>query len=177
MSNSRTEQILDFAEQEMRRGGFDAVSFRDIASEIGIKSASVHYHFPTKTDLCRAVVRRYADRFLENLGAADQGPVEPAESMARLAAAYQAAYDSQNANCLCAVLGAVLPSLPTEAGSEVAMFYDRLLEWTNTALAGDKRMTAPVIISLLQGAMALSVARDDVNPLVDARDHLSSVFR
>jgi len=36
--------------------------------DVGIKSASVHYHFPTKTELGSAVVARYQERLLAMLG-------------------------------------------------------------------------------------------------------------
>ena len=45
------KQILDIAERRMRQTGYNAVSYRDIAAEMGIKSASLHYHFPKKEDL------------------------------------------------------------------------------------------------------------------------------
>ena len=80
--NDRANQILDIAEAEMRKGGVDAVSFRSIATEAGIKSASVHYHFPTKTILCIAVVQRYAAGFVERLGSPDD-PNETARDRIR----------------------------------------------------------------------------------------------
>lgn len=49
-------QILKLADNYIRKDGFNAFSFRDISSRLGIKSASVHYHFPTKTDLAASVV-------------------------------------------------------------------------------------------------------------------------
>ncbi len=67
---TRANEILDAAERFARTVGYNGFSFRDIAAEIGIKSASVHYHFPTKGDLGAALARRYADRFFERLGAA-----------------------------------------------------------------------------------------------------------
>ena len=48
-------QILDIAERRMRQTGYNAVSYRDIAAEMGIKSASLHYHFPKKADLGAAL--------------------------------------------------------------------------------------------------------------------------
>lgn len=42
----------------MRNGGYGGFSFRDLAAEIGIKSASVHNHFPTKAAMAAAVARR-----------------------------------------------------------------------------------------------------------------------
>ena len=35
--------------------GYNSLSFRELAKEIGIKSASVHYYFPTKGDLGAAL--------------------------------------------------------------------------------------------------------------------------
>jgi TetR/AcrR family transcriptional regulator, transcriptional repressor for nem operon len=53
--------IMDAAERRMQRGGFGGFSFREIAADVGIKSSSVHYHFPTKEDLSAAVIRRWAE--------------------------------------------------------------------------------------------------------------------
>ncbi len=108
MTKSRADEILDFAEREMRKNGFDAVSFRDIANAIGIKSASVHYHFPTKADLSAGVTSRYAQRFLDALGPPD-APGEAAKSrLQRLGDAYVAAYRMDSSTCLCSVLGSVV---------------------------------------------------------------------
>src|SRR5260370_10442546 len=52
--------IMDAAERRMQLGGFGGFSFREIAADVGIKSSSVHYHFPTKEDLAAAVIRRWA---------------------------------------------------------------------------------------------------------------------
>ena len=54
--------ILDAAERRMQIGGFGGFSFREIAADVGIKSSSVHYHFPTKENLAAAVIRRWPKR-------------------------------------------------------------------------------------------------------------------
>src|SRR6478752_8675700 len=41
---------MDLAESHMRVAGYAGFSFRDLAAEIGIKSASVHHHFPTMSN-------------------------------------------------------------------------------------------------------------------------------
>ena len=51
--------IMDAAERRMRKGGFNGFSFREIAADVGVKSSSVHYHFPTKENLAAAVIQRY----------------------------------------------------------------------------------------------------------------------
>ena len=67
------EAILDSAERRMRQGGFHACSFSEIASDVGIKSASVHYHFETKAHLGAALVARYEARVLALIGDREVG--------------------------------------------------------------------------------------------------------
>ena len=176
MTANRRDDILTFAEQEMRKGGFGAVSFRDIAVAVGIKSASVHYHFPTKADLGRAVVERYADRFVSALGSPDDPAENGADRLARLCDAYISAYRRDSANCLCAVFGSVSAQLPEKIVHQVTDFYGRLTDWIETAL-GDvsNGMTARVIISLLQGAMTLATVTSCEKPLMEAKGHLMTV--
>ena len=59
--------IMDAAERRMQQGGFGGFSFREIAADVGIKSSSVHYHFPTKENLAAAVIRRWAERTSERI--------------------------------------------------------------------------------------------------------------
>lgn len=42
--------------------GFASFSFQDLADQIGIRKASIHYHFPSKSDLGLAVVAAMRDR-------------------------------------------------------------------------------------------------------------------
>ena len=57
------EQILDLAETLIQTRGYSAFSYQDIADALGIRKASIHYHFPSKADLGVAVINRYIDRF------------------------------------------------------------------------------------------------------------------
>ena len=66
--NETSTQILDIAESMIRDGGYYGFSFRQIADRLSIKSASVHYHFPTKEALATSVAKRYTENFLEALG-------------------------------------------------------------------------------------------------------------
>ena len=57
------EQILDLAETLIQTRGYSAFSYQDISDALGIRKASIHYHFASKTDLGIAVVDRYVERF------------------------------------------------------------------------------------------------------------------
>ena len=69
--NSTAGRLLDLAESHTRNAGNCGFSFRDLAAEVGIKSASVRHFFSTKACMAEAVPRRYGNRFLV---AVDRGP-------------------------------------------------------------------------------------------------------
>src|SRR2546423_11907767 len=79
MTSTRTKQeprtaerALDVAERLVQTGGFSSFSYADIATELGITKASLHYHFPGKAELGHALVTRYAERFNQALGDIDR---------------------------------------------------------------------------------------------------------
>jgi TetR/AcrR family transcriptional repressor of nem operon len=53
--NETAERLMDLAQAHIRHRGYGGFSFRELAAEIGIKSASVHHHFPTKATMAAAV--------------------------------------------------------------------------------------------------------------------------
>lgn len=55
------DAILDVAEEQFARHGFDGVTTRSVASRAGTTSAMIHYYFSTKRALFDAVVVRRAD--------------------------------------------------------------------------------------------------------------------
>ncbi|MEO9576087.1 MAG: TetR/AcrR family transcriptional regulator [Tateyamaria sp.] len=176
MPKDRNEQILDFAEREIRKNGFDGVSFRDIADAIGVKSASVHYHFPTKAHLGAEVTRRYANRFIEALGSASDPSETSSDRMRRLADGYIEAYKQDTSTCLCAVLGSVVNHLPDETSKEVRAYYVQLQDWVRASLAqSDTTLTPNVVIGAFQGAMVLALSTNDVAPLIEANNHIVSL--
>ena len=171
-------EILDAAERHMRHGGFDAVSFRDLATEVGIKSASVHYHFPQKSDLGEAVVGRYAARVLDFLGRPDDPSETVRARIARLCDAYRQALLEEGLACLCCVLGAEYRDLPAAVAKAVSDFFDAILAWTETALDPEATGKAPDgqnaahIVSSLQGAMILAMSTKRPEHLAEIADHI-----
>ena len=53
------EQIIQLADSLIREKGYNAFSFYDISKSVGIKTASIHYHFPAKSDLGIAVIEHH----------------------------------------------------------------------------------------------------------------------
>src|SRR3954470_9665567 len=67
------ERILDSAERLVQSRGFNGFSYADVAAELRVTKASLHYHFPGKAELGEALIARYAARFAEALEQIDAG--------------------------------------------------------------------------------------------------------
>src|SRR5262245_24170371 len=104
------ERILDAAERRMRAVGYGAVSFRQLAKDVAIKSASIHYYFPEKADLGVELVERYTQRFKERLDEIDTSNLKSA--IAAFLNLYADALKIGETMCLCAILGAEANGLP-----------------------------------------------------------------
>jgi len=56
---SSKAKIESAAHESVQRSGLKSLSFRTLGAQVGVKSSSVHYHFPEKADLCRALISNY----------------------------------------------------------------------------------------------------------------------
>lgn len=151
-----SEAILDVAEARMRSAGFDGVSFRDIAAEIGVKSASIHYHFPTKALLGAAVARRYRERFLERVEAEVSAGSDVVQAWS---AGFRRALRQDGKMCLCGALGVTASGLPLEVGDEARKFFQAGLD--RLAAGGLSAERSATVLATLEGAMLLATALRD----------------
>jgi TetR/AcrR family transcriptional regulator, transcriptional repressor for nem operon len=117
----RRTQILDTAEKRIRIAGFNGFSFRDIAADVGVKSSSVHYHFPTKETLAAAVIHRYTQMVSSKIDEAFAIDPDPIAVWTR---AFRGTITSSDRMCPCTVLGAVALDLPQEVVAEIRAFFN-----------------------------------------------------
>ena len=72
--NSGTaSRILDVAERLVQIRGFNGFSYADVAAELKISKAALHYHFAGKAELGEALLARYAARFAQAPGRSRSG--------------------------------------------------------------------------------------------------------
>src|ERR1700678_4839253 len=64
---STRTRILDVAERLVQVRGFNGFSYADVAAELGITKAALHYHFASKSALGAALIDRYGARLSQNL--------------------------------------------------------------------------------------------------------------
>jgi len=160
------DKILDCAERDVRLKGFHAVSFRDIAAELGIKSASVHYHFPKKEDLGLALIERYSNRVFDALASKEDQASSPQDYVDAMVEVYRNALEESDRICLCGMLGAESAGLPATMADAVAKFFNQNVEWLEERLPSDvpmkeRKARASSIVSILQGSMMMANSMGD----------------
>ncbi len=115
--------------------GYNALSFRELAKEVGIKSASVHYHFPTKGDLGAALARRYTEEGAAYLAEILASSEDATWRMDRYTEIFRSALANDNRMCLCGIMSAELDDLPTEVRTEVDKFAAMNVGWLAKVLS------------------------------------------
>ncbi len=160
MQLTMKEKIMVAAEKRVRGAGFAEMSFRDLAGDVGIKSASVHYHFPTKADLGEALVVRYAEQFKDKMDQIQMDDLTIA--LEGFVGLYSDALVLDECICLCAILGAEAIGLPENVNSRTKAFFEMNQAWLkslfknhNVENAGD---TASLIVAALEGGMIVASA-------------------
>jgi TetR/AcrR family transcriptional repressor of nem operon len=158
------EQLLSHAQALIRQRGYNGFSYRDLAERVGVKTASIHYYFPSKDDLLIEAINDYAAQ--ESKLVQDIDPSLPAgERLRRYAALFQGVPTGEV--CLCGMLSADLASVSDRARQAVQAFFrahetwlakvvadgqrDGTLEWS-----GDPEAAGRYLFAAFQGALMAS---------------------
>jgi TetR/AcrR family transcriptional repressor of nem operon len=150
------DAIMDAAERRIQHGGLGGFSFREIAADVGIKSSSVHYHFPTKEDLAAAVIRRWAEYTSELIDKELEKDPDPVRVWTK---AFRGTAFSEAHMCPCTVLAAAAQNLPGQVAKEVRAFFkmcqDKLIA------EGLSPSKAAEVLSTITGALVVANALGD----------------
>jgi TetR/AcrR family transcriptional repressor of nem operon len=127
---SRADDIMNVANHFILERGYSAFSYADIAGEIGIQKASIHYHFPSKANLVQSVVSRYRQEVKSNLTMLDRMPGDPQQKLEQYLNYWEGCLEVKALDiCLCALLASEIPILPDEVRSEVKAHFQELTDW------------------------------------------------
>jgi TetR/AcrR family transcriptional repressor of nem operon len=154
--SSHAIAMMDAAERRMRIGGFGGFSFREIAADVGVKSSSVHYHFPTKEDLAAAVIRRYAEALSEKIDRELAKDPDPIGVWTRI---FRGTLHSDSRMCPATVLGASALDLPPMVATEVKRFFE--MNAGKLVAAGLSPGRAAEFLATITGAQVISIATGD----------------
>lgn len=166
------ERAADLVGYLVQVRGFNGFSYADIAAELRISKAALHYHFTGKAALGEALIARYATRFMAALASLDTAGGTAAAKLDSYAGLYQQVLRNHKM-CLCGMLAAEYQTLPSPMQDAVTGFFDRNESWLHKVLeqgqadgslhfAGSARDTARMIIGGLEGAMLVARPYGDV---------------
>ncbi|MGZ4166794.1 MAG: TetR/AcrR family transcriptional regulator [Solirubrobacteraceae bacterium] len=164
--NTTRTRILDAAERLVQMRGFNGFSYADVATEVGVTKASLHYHFPGKAELGEALVARYTERFTSELERIDGDRLAPPAKLDAYAALY-AEVLRRDRMCLCGMLAAEYETLPAPMRDAILRFFDRNQAWLCTVMEagladhtmrydGTAEDGAQTILGGLEGAMLVA---------------------
>jgi TetR/AcrR family transcriptional repressor of nem operon len=176
------DRILDVAERLVQVLGFNGFSYADIAAELKITKASLHYHFATKAELGARLISRYHGRFQTALDAIDRENEDARRKLRRYAELY-ADVLRRNRMCLCGMLASDFATLPKPMKDGVRVFFDANEAWLTKVVEGGRRArtlrrdgqaheTARMVVSSLEGAMLVARSYGDVQRFESAAARL-----
>lgn len=168
MSANSREAVMQAARRRAQAHGYNGLNFRDLAAEVGIKSASLYYYFPSKADLGAEVARRYWEDSAAELEALSRNTPDPKECLSRYPELFRRSLASDNRMCLCSFMAAEYDDLPKAVRAEVSCFADVNISWlaerlAKTGLSSQAALDrAGGIFAAIAGAQLMARGRDDI---------------
>lgn len=162
------QNIIDIAEKLLKERGYHGWSYQDISDKVGIKKASIHYHFPRKQDLGVALIKNYSANLNQAIEEINNRLPDAKKKIFALANLYGQLLKENNAFCLCGFLVADLLTLPIEMQEELKTFFKSQKDWIKIFLEEGKREKifkkfhlpldeeASLLINCLQGILLIT---------------------
>jgi len=164
------ERIMAAARLTVQDRGYSGLSFRELAKDVGIKSASIHHYFPSKGELGGALADRYTSDFAGYLDGLLADGLDPQTCLVRYTDVFRDTLRNDNRMCLAGILAAEHKELPEEVQREVVKFgtmnenwIARVLGMTGITDTGEAQRRARAIFAAIEGAQLVARSRDDVS--------------
>jgi len=163
------EAILVAAKEAAMAYGYGGLNFRDLADTVGIKAASINYHFATKALLGEAVARRYWEDIARDLEAISTNARSPTEALRRYPSIFRLSLERDNRMCLSSFMATERDELPEPVLKEVQTFADVNTAWlcehliaAKLASPAEGELRARAIYAAIAGAQIIARSRSDV---------------
>ncbi len=125
------EEIIDLAHDLIKDKGYNGFSFKDISKSIGIKTSSIHYHFPYKSDLGISVIKEQIKKLgylKETLR--DQDPNTKLEGFFQIYSQIK----TNNTVCLVGSLATDFNTIEDKVQVELKKLAGQILDWVTEIL-------------------------------------------
>ena len=168
-------KLLDSAERLARARGYNGFSYADLAQDIGIRTASIHYHFRAKSDLALAMVERYGERIGQVLVDIASNASCGADRIRGYVQLYREAVNEGSTLCLCVSLASDAETLDEPVLGAVQAFHADGIAWLTEAYRRgaadgsianvvDPELEAAATLALVEGAQLMARAAGDLGP-------------
>jgi len=167
-STTSRDKILKAATGIAQAHGYGGLNLRTLAEQVGIKAASLYYHFPSKADLAAAVAQRYAKDSAATLAALATDAGDPAACLLRYPETFRRSLANSNRICLCSFMAAEYDDLPAAVQDAVQVFADQNVAWLETvlqaagALPEQAQRRARAIFAAVSGAQLMARGKADI---------------
>lgn len=167
------DEILLCARSLLIEGGYNGFSYADIAKVVGIRNASIHHHFPSKSDLVRTLVARYREEAQAGIANLERQLADPVDQLRAYIGYWEGCIaDASAPFCVCALLASQIPVLPGEIILEVRAHFRALSAWLTSVLergarqgglhfTGTAKAEAEALMASVHGAMLSARAYGD----------------
>ncbi|MEL7419062.1 MAG: TetR/AcrR family transcriptional regulator [Cyanobacteria bacterium J06555_3] len=174
--NPTAQKILTVAQHNVQTKGFNGFSYRDLAVEIGIKTSSIHYHFPTKDDLALALVEAYHNAFEAELSKIRVESGNGRSQLKKYIQLFERNLAVDNKFCLCGMLASEINSLSERVKQAIQSFFSANELWLSELItkgqadgslnqAGTPDLAAAQLLATLEGAMLIARSAEAANNL------------
>jgi TetR/AcrR family transcriptional repressor of nem operon len=131
----KAAEIVACARSLLAAGGYNGFSYADISESVRISKASIHHHFPSKAELVQTVVARYREEARTGMATLERQIPGPAAQLHAYTEYWAACIrDGSLPFCICAMLAAELPAIPSAVADEVRGHFSDLAAWLASVL-------------------------------------------
>ena len=172
VEGSTAQKIMEVALLMVQKRGFSGFSFRDIATEIGIKTASIHYHFPTKPDLAQAILQEVRAGFQKELVRIDAEVSEPEDKLRCFFNIFEDTFGDGDRLCPFCMVACAQDGVPESVTKEVQAFWGTGEKWAATQISRGQdagifnqtisaEISGRALVAMLEGTMVTARAFDE----------------
>jgi TetR/AcrR family transcriptional regulator, transcriptional repressor for nem operon len=165
--NQTAQKILTVAQKNIQTKGFNGFSYRDLAMEIGIKTSSIHYYFPSKNDLALALVMAHREAFNLELEKILSSGGDERSQLAAYVELFANNLAVDNKFCLCGMLASEINSLSSQVRQAIQGFFEDNERWLSQLIANGQakskfkitsspNLVAAQLLATLEGAMLIA---------------------
>lgn len=131
------ERIIELGENLIRTKGYNAFSYQDISTELGVKNAAIHYYFPTKANLGTSVLKTNIQRFEEMIDNMHGKGFNESQQLDTFIKIYIKSHREQKV-CLVGSLSPDFDTLNEATQRELSKMIDLILHWLTEILTAGK---------------------------------------